>query len=121
MQNNAEDGVPWDAGVHAKLLQSCLTLCTPMDYGPPGFSVRGIFQARIPKWVAVSFARGSSRSRDRTHVSYVSCIGRWVRCHGHHVRCWGEACFLTPRLAPDRCVTSGIIFTRLWSLDTRFY
>ena len=49
--------------------QSCLTLGNPMDYGLPGFSVHGIFQARIPKWVAVSFARGSSRSRDRTHVS----------------------------------------------------
>ena len=61
--------MPWDAGVHAKLLQLCLTLCNPMDYGLPGFSVHGIFQARIPKWVAVSFARGSSRSRDRTYVS----------------------------------------------------
>ena len=32
----------------------------PMDYGPPGSSGHGIFQARIPEWVAISFPRGSS-------------------------------------------------------------
>ena len=31
---------------------------TPMDYSPPGFSVHGIFQARILEWVAISFSRG---------------------------------------------------------------
>ena len=57
--------------MRAKLLQSCLTLCNPMDCSPPGSSVHGILQARILKWVAVLFCRGSSQSRDRTHVSYV--------------------------------------------------
>ena len=33
------------------------------------------------EWVAISSFRGSSRPRDRTHVSWVSCIGRWVLCH----------------------------------------
>ena len=40
----------------AKLLQSCLTLCSPMDSSPPGSSVPGILQARILEWVAVSFS-----------------------------------------------------------------
>ena len=40
------------ACVHAKLLQSCLTLCNPMDCSPPGSSVHGILQARILEWVA---------------------------------------------------------------------
>ena len=40
--------------VHAELCQSCLTLCDPMDYSPPGFSLHGILQVRILKWVAVS-------------------------------------------------------------------
>ena len=31
--------------------QLCLTLCDPTDYGPPGYSVRGILQARILEWV----------------------------------------------------------------------
>ena len=39
--------------VHAKLLQSCLTLCSYMDCSPPGSSVSGILQARIPEWVAI--------------------------------------------------------------------
>ena len=35
--------------------QSCLTLCDPVDYNPPGSSVHGIFQARILEWVAILF------------------------------------------------------------------
>ena len=46
--------------VHAKLLQSCLTLCNPMDCIPSGSSVHGISQARILKWVAISSSRASS-------------------------------------------------------------
>ena len=38
--------------VHAKSLQSCLTLCNSMDCSPPGSSVHGILQARILEWVA---------------------------------------------------------------------
>ena len=75
---------PWPQGAHGlldKSLQSCLTLCGPMDPRPPGFSVHEIFQARILEWAAVPASRGSSRSRDRTHVSYVSCIGRRVLSH----------------------------------------
>ena len=43
----------------AQSLQSCLTLCNPMDYSPPGSSVHGILQARILEWVAVPSSRGS--------------------------------------------------------------
>ena len=42
-----------------------------MDCGLPGSSVRGILQARIPEWVAIFFSRGSSRLRDRSHVSCI--------------------------------------------------
>ena len=40
----------------AKSLQSCPTLCDPMDCSLPGFSVHGILQARTLKWVAISFS-----------------------------------------------------------------
>ena len=40
---------------------SCLTLCHPMDYSPPGSSVHGNLQARILELVAISFSRGPSR------------------------------------------------------------
>ena len=62
-----------------KSLQTCPTLCNPMD--PPCSSVRWIFQARILEWVAVLCSRGSSQARNQTHVSYISCIGRQVLYH----------------------------------------
>ena len=39
--------------------QSCLSLCNPMDYSPPGSSVHGILQARLLKWVVIPFSSGS--------------------------------------------------------------
>ena len=48
----------------AKSLQSCPTLCDPIDGSPPGSSVPGILQARILEWVAISFS--------------VPCIGRQI-------------------------------------------
>ena len=41
------------ACMHAKSLQSCLTLCNPVECSPPGSSVQGILQARILEWAAV--------------------------------------------------------------------
>ena len=49
--------------MRAKSLQSCPTLCDPMDCSPPGASVHGIFQARVMEWAVISFSRGSSRPR----------------------------------------------------------
>ena len=40
----------------AKSLQLCRTLCSPMDSQLPGLSVHGILQARLPKWVVISFS-----------------------------------------------------------------
>ena len=59
------------AAAAAKSLQSCPTLCDPIDCSLPGSSVHGILQARILEWVAISFPRGSSRPRDRTCTSYL--------------------------------------------------
>ena len=42
------------AAAVAKSLQSCPTLCDPLDSSPPGSSVPGILQARILEWVAIS-------------------------------------------------------------------
>ena len=44
------------AAAAAKSLQSCLTLCDPIDGSPPGSSVPGILQARILEWIAISFS-----------------------------------------------------------------
>ena len=44
------------AAAAAKSLQSCLTVCNPVDCSPPGSSIHGIFQARVPEWVALAFS-----------------------------------------------------------------
>ena len=42
----------------AMSIQSCLTLCQPMDYNPPGSSVHGVLQAITLEWVAIPFFQG---------------------------------------------------------------
>ena len=44
------------AAAAAKLLQSCPTLCDPIDGSPPGSPIPGILQARTLEWVAISFS-----------------------------------------------------------------
>ena len=61
--------------VHAKSLQSCPTLCDPMDCSPPGSSVPEILQARMLDRVAVPSSGGSSQPRDRTHCFL--CLRHW--------------------------------------------
>ena len=57
----------------SEVAQSCLTLCDLKDCSLPGFTVHGIFQARMLEWVAIFFSRGPSQLRDQT---WVSCIAR---------------------------------------------
>ena len=47
------------AAAVARLLQSCPTLCDPIDSSPPGSAVPGILQARTLAWVAISFSNAS--------------------------------------------------------------
>ena len=52
--------------------QSCLTLCNPMDYSLPGFSVHGDSPDKNIGVCCHALLRGSSKSRDRTHVSHIT-------------------------------------------------
>ena len=60
-----------------QVAQLCPTLW-PVNWRLPGFSVHGIFQARILEWVVISYSRGFSQLRDRTHIFCVSHIGRQI-------------------------------------------
>jgi len=62
-------------GLGCICVQSCSTLCDPMDCSLQGSSLHGVLQAKLLEWVAISFSRWSSWPRDRTCVS---CIGRWI-------------------------------------------
>ena len=70
----------WSEVKWSEVAQSCPTLCDPTDYSLPGFSVHGIFQARLLEWVAISFSRGSSQPRDWTQVSRIGgrCFTHWA-------------------------------------------
>ena len=69
----------------SEVAQLCPTLCDPMDCSLPGSSLHGIFQAIVLEWIAISFSRGSSQSRDRTRVSRI--VDRrftvWATKEGH--------------------------------------
>ena len=118
--------------------QSCPTLCDPVGCSPPGSSVHGISQASILEWVAISFSRGSSRSKDWTHISCISCLAggffttgaTWeahdwlghIECgQGHTAPCLGleRLCvpFLSsnPAISPRGCKESGMIERLNWT------
>ena len=63
--------IPAAATAAAKSLQSCPTLCDPIDGSPPGSSVPGIFHARILEWVAISF---SNAWKWKNKVKSLSCV-----------------------------------------------
>ena len=58
--------------VKVLVTQLCPTLFNPLYCSPPGSFVHGILQARILRWVAYPFSRGSSQPRDQTWVSYTA-------------------------------------------------
>ena len=85
-----------------------LTLCDPVDCSPPGSSAHGILQARILEWVAMPSSRGSSKPRDLSHVSYVSCNGRWkwhlvglCWINSYFTNCISSVCL--QYLVPNKC------------------
>ena len=63
------NGTVWNPGVLS--CSVCSTLCNPVDCSLPGSFVRGISQARILEWVAISYSKESSCPRDRACVSYI--------------------------------------------------
>ena len=92
-----------------EVAQSCPTLCDPVDGNLLGFSIHGIFQARILEWIAISFSRRSSQPRDQTQVS---------RIGGRRFNLWStrEAAILT-----TRHITGSVAGTvTFWDCDTVF-
>jgi len=65
-----------NAAAAAKSLQSCPTLCDPIDGSPPGSPVPGILQARTMEWVAISFS--SKRNGSSVTQSW------WQLPHSEH-------------------------------------
>ena len=61
------------AAAAAKSLQSCPTLCDPIDGSPLGSSVHGIFQARVLEWVAIAFSSLETiYSEMNAHINFIT-------------------------------------------------
>ena len=56
----------------SEVAQLCPTVWDPMDCSLPGFSIHGIFQARILEWIAIFFSWESSQPRDQRRVSRIA-------------------------------------------------
>ena len=82
MKGSTRTGFFSAAAAAAKSLQSCLTLCDPIDGSPPGSLVPGILQARTLEWVAIAFssARLTKNIAYVTVCSVVSTLGDPVHC-----------------------------------------
>ena len=96
----------------------CLTFCDPMDCSLRGSSVHGILQAKILEWVAMPSSRGSSRLRNQTHISYVSCIGGRFSLplapHGKLTQLWSNCCY-TMDCSPQAPLSLGFSRQEYWS------
>ena len=68
---NGMDLTEAESESESEVAQSCPTFCDPVDCNLSGSSVRGIFQAIVLEWIAVSFSSRSSRPRDQTQVSRI--------------------------------------------------
>ena len=89
----------------------------PMDYSLPGFSIHGIFQARVLEWVAISFFRGSSRPRDQTWVSLIvgRCYTVWATREVHvKVKAESEKVGLKVNIQKTKFMASGPIMGNRW-------
>ena len=70
------------AAAAAKSLQSCPTLCDPIDSSPPGSSVSGILQARILEWVAISFSNAWKWKAKVKSLSHARLLATpWTAAH----------------------------------------
>ena len=85
-----------------KVAHSCLILCNSMDS-----TAHGILQARIVKWVASLFSRGSSRPRYGTHVSHIveGFFTSWATREAQE--CWSGYPIPSPADLPDPRIESG--------------
>ena len=101
--------------VYAQSLQSCLTLCNPMNCSLPCSSVHGILQARILEWVSMHSSRGSSQSRDRTRIC-------WASGEAHNLPHLLLVTFIFPSGTPVKILTSGFHYSYLfWLFLTSFF
>ena len=84
---NLESNYCWTATAAAKSLQSCPTLCDPIDGSPPGSSVPGILQARTLEWVAISFSNYCWKEGVKiTLIEWMEKGLKWLEIHTNFLK-----------------------------------
>jgi len=107
-----------DPSMYLLVTQSCPALWDPMDCSPPGFSVHGIYQARILEWVAISFSRGSSQPRDLTRVSCIASQFFTIWSTSEVIyKPTGESWNRSPPLSPQKAPTLPPLWSQTSSLQ----
>ena len=87
---------------------SCMTLCDSRDCSLPGSSVCGILQARILKWFAIPFSRGSSWPRDQTYLSRIAVL----QADSYHLSFQGSIVWIICKLfTPIKAIRRVCIWT----------
>ena len=77
-----ENRYKYVAAAAAKSLQSCLTLCDPIDGSPPGSPIPGILQARTLEWVAIAFSNSGKWKVKVKSLSRVRLFATpWTAAH----------------------------------------
>ena len=108
------------AAAATKSLQSCPTLCDPIDDSPPGTPVPGILQARTLGWVAISFSNAWKWKVKVKSLSRVQLVAtRWTAAYQappsmgfSRQEYWSGCHCLLPSSATDALFTTKFIFTR---------
>ena len=110
----------WQAACFMRInvAQSCVTLCNSMDCSLPGSSLHRILQARILKWIAISFSRGSSWPRNQTWVSHVAGRCFFLRATREASRIHWEFNYLTKAVLEWKSRLSLLSFSGRWDAAT---
>ena len=69
----------------SEVAQLCPTLSDPMDCSPPGFSIHGIFQARVLEWGAIAFSDLIVITITNTHHQIQIRVAKLMQCHSWYI------------------------------------
>ena len=102
------------AAAAAKSLQSCPTLCDPIDGSPPGSAVPGILQARTLEWVAISFSNARKWKVKVKSLSHVRLFATpWIAAYQAPLSMWDTYCLaISVSISPRKSVSRQVMLRR---------
>ena len=105
----------------AKSIQSCLTLCDPMHYSPPGSSVHGIYQARILDWAAIISSPGDLPDPGIEPMSPALAGGLFTTSATWEAPYYRQKPLITPILTSHQLASFKFLFIHLLSTSSSMW